>query len=224
MHGTIYDNRQEAGRRLAQELEHLADHGDVVVLGLPRGGVPVAFEVAKAIRAPLDVLVVRKLGAPGREELAMGAIAMGGVRVMNEDIVDWLGVSRDQVENVAERESRELLRRSRAYRGDIPLPELSGKTVVVVDDGLATGATMRAAVSALRTFDPATVIVAVPVGSPDVCDALEREADALVCPNRPVPFEAVGAWYRDFSQTPDREVRTLLEKAREMRDKEAAGP
>lgn len=217
MHGTIYDDRQDAGRRLAQEFEHLADHGDVVVLGLPRGGVPVAFEVAKAIRAPLDVLVVRKLGAPGREELAMGAIAMGGVRVMNRDVVNWMNISQEDIERVAEAEHEEMNRRDKAYRGGRPLPELKGKTVILVDDGLATGATMRAAVQGVKAFNPARIIVAAPTGSSDACREFEQQVDQVVCLSTPEPFEAVGAWYRNFSQTSDDEVRDLLAKARVKR-------
>lgn len=216
MHGMVYDDRRHAGRMLARELADLADRGDVLVLGLPRGGLPVAFEVAQALNAPLDVFLVRKLGAPGREELAMGAIAMGGVQVMNPDIVRWMGVSPEEIERIADRERREMLRRNEAYRGDAPLPRMDGKTVVVVDDGLATGATMRAAITAIKTFAPAKIIAAAPVGSPDVCAMLAREADQVVCPNQPDPFDAVGAWYLDFSQTPDKDVRLLLEKARDL--------
>jgi predicted phosphoribosyltransferase len=215
MQGTVFDDRRDAGRQLAEKLTRLAGRDDVVVLGLPRGGLPVAYEVAVALDAPLDVFLVRKLGVPGRKEFAMGAIAMGGVQVMNRDVVNWMGVGPEDIEKVAESEREEMQRRNRAYRGDRSMPELRDKIVLLVDDGLATGATMRAAVTALRAFDPAKIVVAAPTGSPDVCAKFEQEADEVVCLSTPEPFEAVGAWYRDFSQTSDNEVRELLEKARE---------
>jgi predicted phosphoribosyltransferase len=220
MHGMVYEDRRHAGRVLARDLTHLAERGGVLVLGLPRGGLPVAYEVAQALNAPLDVFLVRKLGAPGREELAMGAIAMGGVQVMNPDIVHWLDVGPEEIERITDRERQEMLRRNEAYRGNFPLPHIDGKTVIVVDDGLATGATMRAAVTAIRTFHPAKIIAAAPVGAPDVCEKLQRDADQVICPNQPEPFDAVGAWYLDFSQTPDKDVRLLLEKARDLRGME----
>lgn len=218
MRGIIFKDRRDAGRRLAEKLAPLSGREDVIVLGLPRGGLPVAFEVAMALGVPLDVFLVRKLGLPGREEFAMGAIAMGGVRVMNQEVVDWLRISREQIDSITAREQKEMERRDKAYRSARPMPELKGRTVIVIDDGLATGATMRAAVTALRTFNPARIVVAVPTGSPDVCDAFNREADEVVCLSTPEPFEAVGAWYADFSQTTDDEVRELLKKAHERAD------
>src|SRR5262245_4487965 len=183
---------------------------DVVVLALPRGGVPVAYEVARALDAPLDVFLVRKLGLPGHPELAMGAIASGGVRVLNEDVVGWYGLSASLLDDVAAREQVELERRERAYRGARPPIELSGRVAILVDDGLATGASMKAAVQAARARGPAEVVVAVPVGAFDVCKALAKIADRVVCVRTPSPFSAVGLWYRDFSQTSDEEVRKLL--------------
>jgi predicted phosphoribosyltransferase len=205
-----FADRREAGRLLGGELVQFADRRDVVVLALPRGGVPVAFEVAKALRAPLDVFVVRKLGLPGHAELAMGAIASGGVRVMSEDVLTWYRPSDAAIEAVTRAERAELERRERAYRSDrLPLA-IEGKTVILVDDGLATGSTMRAAVLAARRFRPARVIVAVPVGAAETCEALRTVADDVVCPVMPYPFSAVGLWYVDFSQTSDDEVRHLI--------------
>jgi predicted phosphoribosyltransferase len=210
----LYRNREDAGRALARALTAAhAGRPDVIVLALPRGGVPVGAEVARALGAPLDVLLVRKLGVPGHEELAMGAIADGGVRVVNEDVLRALRVPVDAVEAVALEEGQELQRRARAYRGGRPAPDLRGRTVILVDDGLATGSTMRAAVAAVRRQGPARVVVAVPVGAEDTCEALRREADEVVCPRTPEPFYAVGAWYRDFLQTTDEEVRELLARA-----------
>jgi putative phosphoribosyl transferase len=205
-----FRDRRHAGRALALALEHYANRSDVVVLALPRGGVPVAFEVAQALHAPLDVFLVRKLGVPGHEELAMGAIASGGVRVLNEDIVRSLRHGREDVEVVAAREQIELERREQMYRGDRPDVEPAGKVAIVIDDGLATGATMRAAVKALRLRQPARVVVAVPVGAEDTCHLLRREADEVVCLRMPYPFGGVGMWYDDFSQTDDAEVHELL--------------
>lgn len=182
----------------------------MVVLGLPRGGVPVAYEVAEAFGVPLDVFVVRKLGAPGREELAVGAIASGGAKVINRDIVDSLALDAARIDEIEAREREELRRRERLYRGDRPTPELAGKTALLVDDGLATGASMRAAVDAVRALDPARVVVAVPTAAADTCDALAREVDAVVCVRTPRPFFGVGRWYRDFHQVSDDEVRQLL--------------
>ncbi len=186
-----------------------------MILGLPRGGVPVAYEVARALHAPLDVFVVRKLGAPGHRELAMGAIASGGVRVLNLDVIEALGISPDAVESVAEWELLELERQQRLYRGDAPLPEFAGTTVIVVDDGLATGSTMRAAVGALRQAKPARIIVAAPVAAVETARSLREVADEVVCLSEPADFHAVSMWYEDFSQTSDEEVRELLESASE---------
>ena len=205
-----FRDRRHAGAVLASKLHHLAGKTDAVVLALPRGGVPVAYEVARTLGAPMDVFVVRKLGLPGHSELAMGAIASGGVRVMNEDVVALYRPPAAAVEAVTRAELIELERRERAYRdGRLPLP-LEGRTVILVDDGLATGSTMRAAVMAVRRLRPARVIVAVPVGARETCQALREVADEVVCPLIPEPLSAVGLWYLDFSQTTDQEVRQLL--------------
>jgi putative phosphoribosyl transferase len=211
--GARFQNRREAGRRLAAELRQYAGRTDVIVLGLPRGGVPVAFEVATSLHAPMDVFVVRKLGLPWQEELAMGALATGGVRVLDDDLIRVAHVSPEDIQRVTELEQAELERRERQYRGDRPFPELAGKTVILVDDGLATGASMRAAVKAVRMATPAHVIVAVPVASPETCDAFRDLTDEIICAETPEPFHAVGLWYDDFSQTTDDEVRELLEHA-----------
>ena len=184
-----------------------------LVLALPRGGVPVAYEVARILGAGLDVFIVRKLGLPGNEELAMGAIASGGVRVVNEQVTTWLGVPQRTIDTVTEQEKKELERRERLYRGDRPLPVVQGKTVILIDDGLATGSTMRAAVLALRKMRPAKLIVAVPVAAPETCEEFHEEADEVVCALTPEAFTAVGAWYRDFQQTSDEEVRNLLARS-----------
>ena len=207
-----FRDRTHAGRELAGLLRAYAGRPDVVVLALPRGGVPVGYEVARALGAPLDVFVVRKLGVPGREELAMGAIAGGNVRVLNLDVVRGLGIPREVIERVTADEARELERRERAYRGEgrPPPPAPRGRTVILVDDGLATGSTMRAAVMALRELEPARIIVAVPVGAPEACAALGALADECVCLSTPHRFRGVGLWYDDFSQTSDAEVRELL--------------
>jgi putative phosphoribosyl transferase len=207
-----FSDRRHAGAELANRLAHLADRNDVVVLALPRGGVPVAYEVARALRAALDVFVVRKLGVPGHEELALGAIASGGIRVVNEDVVQWYRIPREIIEAVASREQQELERRERVYRGGRPPVELKNRIVIVVDDGLATGSTMKAAVEAVRAHQPARVVVAVPVGAPETCDAFSHLADEIVCARTPQPFAAVGLWYRDFSQTTDEEIRILLDE------------
>jgi len=208
-----FRNRAEAGRRLAEKLAAYANRPDVLVLALPRGGVPVGFEVADALGAPLDVFLVRKLGVPGYEELAMGAVASGGRRVLNDEIVRGLGISDTEIDAAVARELQELARRERLYRGDRPPPDVSGRTVVLVDDGLATGATMRAAVQALRQQQPARIVVAVPTASPDTCEALRAEADEVICTMTPEPFFAVGHWYDDFAQTTDDEVHDLLARA-----------
>lgn len=209
----LYHDRSEAGEVLARSLEPYAGRGDVVVLGLPRGGVPVAFEVTKALRAPLDVFIVRKLGVPGHEELAMGAIASGGVRVVNADVVNGLGIDEAMIDVVARRESKELERRERLYRGDREPVPLEKKTAILVDDGLATGASMRAAVLGVNEHGPAAVMVAVPTAAPEACAAIARIVDDIVCLQTPEPFYGVGAWYADFSQTTDEEVARLLEEA-----------
>ena len=207
-----FADRSEAGRLLGERLSDLRGE-DAVVLGLPRGGVPVAAEVAHALDAPLDVFVVRKLGAPGRPELAMGAIATGGVQVRNEGVVQQLGISAEAIDEVAADELRELRRREREYRGDRPPPELSGRVVLLVDDGLATGSTMLAAVQAVRQLGPRRLVVAVPVGARQSCDAVAEVADEVVCLRAPQDFMAVGFHYEDFSQTSDDEVREALEGA-----------
>ncbi len=212
-----FPNRAEAGRLLAEKLEKYADRNDVIVLGLPRGGVPVAYEVAKSLRAPLDVFIVRKLGVPGFEELAAGAIASGGVRVLNEDVLRALPNADEIIESVTAKETAELERREKSYRDDRPAPELRDRVVILVDDGLATGATMRAAVKALRQRDVAKIVIAVPVGPPDTCREFEDEADETICASAPEFFQAVGQYYEDFSQTSDDEVRDLLARAAEDR-------
>ena len=205
-----FRNRTDAGRQLAEKLAAYANRPDVLVLALPRGGVPVGCEVARALGAPLDVFLVRKLGVPGYEELAMGAVATGGVRVLNDEIVRGLGISEHEIDAVVARELQELARRERLYRGDRPPPDVAGRTVILVDDGLATGATMRAAIHALRQQRPAGIVVAVPTASPDTSETLKTEADDVVCAMTPEPFFAVGHWYEDFTQTTDDEVRELL--------------
>jgi putative phosphoribosyl transferase len=209
-----FTNRFDAGRRLAAALSSYAGRADVLVLGLPRGGVPVAFEVARALGAPLDIFVVRKLGVPGHEEFAMGAIASGGIRLVDAAIVRQLGISEREIEAVARAEQRELERRERQYRGDRPLPDVAGRTAILVDDGLATGASMRVAVAALRREHPARIVVGVPIAPAETCEALREEADAVVCALTPDPVAAVGLWYEDFEQTTDDEVHALLERAR----------
>lgn len=205
-----FTDRAEAGQLLAARFSALSERDDVIILALPRGGVPVGYEVAKALGVALDVFVVRKLGVPGHEELAMGAIASGDVRLVNHDVVDALGIPDNVIDRVAERERVELERRERLYRGSRPLVPLAGKTVILVDDGLATGSTMRAAVTAVRQQQPAAIIVAVPVGAPSTCSELSQDADQVVCLRSPEPFVAVGLWYRDFTPTSDDEVRALL--------------
>jgi predicted phosphoribosyltransferase len=209
----LFQDRRDAGRELAGRLSHYAGRDDVLVLALPRGGVPIGYEVAEALGAPLDVFLVRKLGAPGQEELAMGAIASGGIRVLNPPVVRSLGITPAEIDRAAAVEQAELDRRERAYRGDRPPLDVRGKTVILVDDGLATGSTMRAAVAAVRRRGPARVVVAVPVGAAETCDDFEGEADETVCAREPAPFYGVGMWYEDFTQTTDDEVRDLLARA-----------
>jgi len=212
-----FPNRTDAGRQLAEKLDKYAGREDVIVLGLPRGGVPVAYQVAKRLRAPLDVFTVRKLGVPGFEELAAGAIASGGVRVLNEDVMRAIPHADEVIEAVTAREAAELERREQIYREGRPPPELRDRIVILVDDGLATGATMRAAVKAARQRGAAKIVVAVPVGPPDTCRELEEEADETICLSTPAFFQAVGQYYEDFSQTSDEDVRELLSSAAQER-------
>ncbi len=205
-------DRRAAGRALAEALDRYAGRKDVIVLALPRGGVPVAAEIARGLDVPLDVMLVRKLGAPWQPELAMGAIASGGVRVMNDEVVRGMGISPEAIEQVAQEELKELERRERAYRGNRPWPDLTDKTVILVDDGLATGATMHAAIDAVRAQNPAQIVVAVPVAPPDTVRTLEPLVDEVVCLFQPEPFMAIGQWYQDFSQLTDAEVQALLEE------------
>jgi putative phosphoribosyl transferase len=211
--GALYRDRTEAGRFLARKLEKYAGAPDVLVLALPRGGVPVAFEVAQALGARLDVFIVRKLGVPGHVELAMGAIATGGVRTLNRDVVNGLRIPPEVIDAVAAREGEELHRREREYRDDRPAPDVRRKTVILIDDGLATGSTMRSAVMALRRQELSRLVIAVPIASPSICEELRDEVDEVICARTPEPFYAVGAWYEDFSQTTDAEVRDYLERA-----------
>jgi putative phosphoribosyl transferase len=208
-----FRNRKEAGQILGRSLQKYKDRPDVLVLGLPRGGVPVAYEVARELNAPLDVFIVRKLGVPGHEELGMGAIATGGVRILHEGIVRELGISQKVIDVVSQEEQQELERRERLYRGNRPPPVIEGRTVIIVDDGLATGSTMKAALQALRQQNPAQLIVAVPTAPVETCEQLRGNADEVVCAITPEPFFAVGGSYADFSQTTDEEVRDLLERA-----------
>jgi predicted phosphoribosyltransferase len=208
-----FANRTEAGRLLAERLVNYAGHADVIVLGLPRGGVPVAFEVAQRLGVPLDVFIVRKLGVPGFEELAAGAIASGGVRVLNEDVMRAIPHADEAINAITARETAELERREQIYREGRPPPQLRDRIVILVDDGLATGATMRAAVKALRERGAAKIVVAVPVGPPDTCHELEERADETICLSTPEFFQAVGQYYEDFSQTNDENVRELLSQA-----------
>jgi len=209
-----FEDRADAGRVLAEAVRKaLPQPADAIVLALPRGGVPVGYEVARPLGLPLDVMIVRKLGAPFQPELAMGAIASGGVRVLNPEVVALTDVGQDTIDRVEQGERAELERRETTYRGDRPLPRLEGRTLILVDDGVATGSTMLAAVEAVRSASPARVVVAVPVATPEVVKRLERSADLVVCPRRPVPFFAIGLWYRDFPQLTDEDVRSILHKA-----------
>jgi predicted phosphoribosyltransferase len=219
-----FPNRSEAGRFLATKLSRYSGRDDVIVLGLPRGGVPVAYEVAQALRVRLDVFIVRKLGVPGFEELAVGAIASGGVRVLNDDVVRALPNADEIIDAVTEREAKEVERREQEYRDGRPAPEIQGKTVILIDDGLATGATMRAAVKALRQRGAVNIVVAVPVGPQDTCREFEDVADEVVCASAPEFFQAVGQYYDDFSQTSDQEVRDLLARAVKESDQGEPSP
>lgn len=209
----IFRNRTEAGQRLAEQLSHYRTVPDLLVLGLPRGGIPVAFPIAKALHAPLDVWLVRKLGVPEQEELAMGAIAQGGVMILNNDIIDTLNISQDTIQQVAAAETQELERREQAYRGDHPLPVVADHTVILVDDGIATSSTLRAAITALRQQHPHQLIVAAPVAPASVYQTLKPLVDDLVCLSTPEPLYSIGMWYTDFSQTSDAEVQRLLRLA-----------
>ena len=210
---TKFRDRKDAGRKLAQKLSHYAGHPDVTVFALPRGGVPVAYEAATVLNVPLDVVIVRKLGLPGREELAIGAIASGGVRVLNNDIIRALNIPEEVINIVVRREMEELKRREHTYRGNRSAPDVQNHTVILIDDGLATGASMRAAVIGVRARHPARIVVAVPTAAQEVCDAFEFEVDEIVCVMTPDPFYGVGKWYEDFSQISDEEVSILLEEA-----------
>ena len=209
----LFKTRKEAGQRLTSDLKEYANRPDVIVLGLPRGGVPVAYEVARGLNAPLDVWLVRKLGAPGHEELAMGAIASGDTRILNKDVVRSLDVSKQAIDKVAAKEQQELERREKAYRGDLPPLELRDRTVLLVDDGLATGASMHAAAVALRQHDPKEIVAAVPVAAPETCQEFKIKVDKIICSETPQPFYAVGLWYDKFDQTTDQEVRDLMQRA-----------
>jgi putative phosphoribosyl transferase len=206
----IFRNRTEAGQMLGRQLTAYANHPDLLVLGLPRGGVPVAFEVAKLLNAPLDICLVRKLGVPGHKELAMGAIASGGIRVINEEIINSLAIPQQRIEEIAADELRELQRRDRVYRGDRPPLEIKNRTIILVDDGIATGSTMRAAIAILQQQQPKAIVVAVPVASPTTCEELKTEVEEVVCLTTPESMYAIGLWYEDFSQTTDKEVCDLL--------------
>lgn len=209
----LFHNRQDAGKQLAQHLKTYRNQPDVLVLGLPRGGVPVAYEVARELNAPLDVFLVRKLGVPKQPELAMGAIASGGVRILNQMLIDSLDISKREIEAVAEAEQLELARREQLYRPNLPPLDVQNRTVIVVDDGLATGATMHVAAVALRRQKPRKLIAAVPVSSPQICDPFQLEVDEAICAETPQPFYSVGLWYDKFEQTTDAEVRDLLNRA-----------
>lgn len=208
----LFHDRRDAGRQLAERLVEYANRDDILILALPRGGVPVAYEVAQALHVPWDVFLVRKLGVPGQEELAMGAIASGGVRVLNHSVVNALSISDAEIEHAVEQQEHELERRERVYRDDRPFPSVSGRIVILIDDGLATGATMRAAVQALRQRQPDAIIVAVPVAALATYEDFKQIADGIVCVDTPEPFHAVGLWYEDFGQTTDEEVHELLSR------------
>ena len=209
----IFRDRTDAGKILAGHLGQYANRRDVVVLALPRGGVPVAFEVAEKLNAPLDVIIVQKLGTPGQEELTMGAIASGNVKILNHYVIEHLGISQAQIASAVAREQKELQRRERFYRGDRPPIDVSGRIVILIDDGLATGSSMRAAAAAIRQRQPSQLVLAVPVASESTCAELKKEVDEVVCAVTPMAFYAVGQWYQEFSQTTDQEVRELLTRA-----------
>jgi putative phosphoribosyl transferase len=211
---SLYRDRRDAGRKLGVALSKYAGEPGLLVLALPRGGVPVGYEVARALDASLDVFVVRKLGVPGQREFAMGALASGGARVLSDDVISSLGISESAIDAVAAEEQRELHRRERLYRGQLPPLDVKTRTVILVDDGLATGSTMRAAISGLKQLSPRRIVVGVPIAAPETCHELSREVDEMVCAATPQPFYAVGLWYEDFSQTTDAEVRQLLEARR----------
>lgn len=213
-----FKNRLEAGRLLAGALKPYAGCPDVLILALPRGGVPVAFEAAQALSLPLDLMMVRKLGMPGQEELAMGAVATGGIKVLNQALIQNLNISETVIDSVVDKEREELERRERVYRGKRPAPEINNRRIILIDDGLATGATMRAAVSALQQQKPASIIVAIPVAPPDTVEKLRKEADEVICLATPESFFAIGTWYEDFSQTSDEEVGDLLARAWQTKD------
>jgi predicted phosphoribosyltransferase len=209
----LFVDRRDAGRKLAEKLSGYAGNPDVVVLALPRGGVPVAYEVAVALNAPLDIFLVRKMGLPRHEELAMGAIASGGVRVVNQDVIRTFNVPAGLIDSVAKHELKELERRERVYRGDRPVVDVRGQTVILVDDGLATGASMHAAIKGVRAQHPARIVVAVPTAAQETCEAFKHEVDEIICASTPEPFYGVSKWYDDFSQTSDEEVQALLEES-----------
>jgi len=209
----LFTDRRDAGRKLAKKLAAYANRSDVLVLALPRGGVPVAYEVALALHAPLDIFIVRKLGLPGHEELAMGAIATGGALVINQDVVRTFNVPQGLIEAVAKKELKELERRERVFRGDRPMREIRGKTVVLIDDGLATGASMHAAILGIRSKQPARIVAAVPTAALETCEAFKQKVDEMICATTPEPFYGVSRWYEEFSQTSDEEVQSLLEEA-----------
>jgi putative phosphoribosyl transferase len=215
----FFKNRVDAGKKLAKELSKYANRSDVLILALPRGGVPVAFEVAKKLNVKMDVFIVRKLGVPGNEELAMGAIASDNIIVLNEDVVRSFHISKQVIDSVAAKELRELERRERTYRGNRPKLNIGDSTVILIDDGLATGATMRAAAAAVKTKNPAKTVIAVPTGAPDTCSYFEEQVDEVICVTTPEPFYGVGAWYEDFGQTTDEEVCELLGKAVNLQSK-----
>lgn len=211
-----FSDRRDAGKKLAQKLRHYAGRPDVLVMALPRGGVPVAYEVSRLLNVPMDIFIVRKLGLPGREELAIGAIATGGIRVLNDNVIRLLNVPEEVIRFVAERELQELQRREQSYRGDRPAPQVRDRTIILIDDGLATGASMRAAVKGLRAQHPARIVVAVPAAAVEVCEAFRHEVDEIVCAMTPEPFQGVGRWYEDFRQMTDDEVRSLLEESNQQ--------
>jgi putative phosphoribosyl transferase len=211
----MFKNRKDAGEKLAAELKKFKNEGELIILALPRGGVPVAFEAARRLKVPLDIFIVRKLGVPGQEELAMGAIATGGIRIINEDVVQGFAITDDIIARTAAAEQEELMRREQLYRKDIPHPSLKNKIVIVIDDGLATGASMKAAILAIRTFEPKKIIAAVPVASERACEELAGSADEMVCLNIPENFKGVGEWYDDFSQISDEEVQEFIQKIAE---------